>query len=80
MRLERGFFEKIFRYDFCRFVTYKKDRVFKPCKHLGCGRSGTKPDSLLRSEISIRITVWDVNIPGTLEFDTVGHFGGDESG
>jgi hypothetical protein len=42
------------------------DRVLKPYKHLGRGRCGTKPGSLLRSEIPIR--------------DTVAHCGGDLSG
>jgi len=56
------------------------DRVLKPYKHLGRGRCGTKPGSLLRSEIPIRTTVWDVNIPGFLEGDTVAHCGGDLSG
>lgn len=56
------------------------DRVLKPFKHLGRGRCGTKPGSLLRSEIPIRTNVWDVNIPGFLEGDTVAHCGGDLSG
>lgn len=56
------------------------DRVLKPYKHLGRGRCGTKPESLLRSEIPIRTTVWDVNVPGFLEGDTVAHCGGDLSG
>lgn len=56
------------------------DRVLKPYKHLGRGRCGTKPGSLLRSEIPIRTTVWDVNVPGFLEGDTVAHCGGDLSG
>lgn len=56
------------------------DRVLKPYKYLGRGRCGTKPGSLLRSEIPIRTTIWDVNIPGFLEGDTVAHCGGDLSG
>jgi hypothetical protein len=56
------------------------DRVLKPYKHLGRGRCGTKPGSLLRSEIPIRTTVWDVEVPGFLEGDTVAHCGGDLSG
>ncbi len=56
------------------------DRVLKPYKHLGRGRCGTKPGSLLRSEIPIRTTVWDVNVPGLLEGDTVAHCGGILSG
>jgi hypothetical protein len=38
------------------------DRVLKPYKYLGRGRCGTKLGSLLRSEIPIRTTVWDVTI------------------
>jgi hypothetical protein len=56
------------------------DRVLKPYKYLGRGRCGTKPGSLLISEIPIRTTIWDVNIPGFLEGDTVAHCGGDSSG
>lgn len=56
------------------------DRVLKPYKHLGRGRCGTKPGSLLRNEIPIRTTVWDVTEPGFLEGDTVAHCGGDLSG
>ena len=52
------------------------DRILKPYKHQGRGRSGTKPGSLLRSEIPISTTCWDTSEPGFLEGDTVAHCGG----
>jgi hypothetical protein len=39
------------------------------------GRSGTKPGSLLRSEIPIRTGTWDLTQPGYLEADSVAHCG-----
>lgn len=39
------------------------------------GRCGTKPGSLLKSQIPIRTTHWDVEQPGYLEADTVAHCG-----
>ena len=76
--------EGVFREDIrCRLLSISAasiDRILKPYKHLGRGRCGTKPGSLLRSEIPIRTTVWDVNVPGFLEGDTVAHCGGDLSG
>jgi hypothetical protein len=45
------------------------------------GRSGTKPGSLLKSQIPIRTWVqWDGASPGFVEIDLVGHGGGDSSG
>lgn len=52
------------------------DRILKPHKYLGRGRCGTKPGSLLRSEIPISTSCWDVQEPGFLEGDTVAHCGG----
>jgi len=53
------------------------DRLLAPARaeHLGRGRSGTKPGSLLRSEIPIRTGTWDLNRPGYLEADSVAHCG-----
>jgi len=39
------------------------------------GLSGTKPGSLLRTEIPIRTDNWDIERPGFLEADTVAHCG-----
>jgi hypothetical protein len=45
------------------------------------GRSGTKPGSLLKSQIPIRTWAqWDDAEPGFVEIDLVGHEGGDPSG
>ena len=45
------------------------------------GRSGTKPGSLLKSQISIRTWAdWDEEAPGFVEIDLVGHEGGDPHG
>ena len=45
------------------------------------GRSGTKPGSLLKSQISIRTWAdWDDQAPGFVEIDLVGHEGGDPHG
>jgi hypothetical protein len=52
------------------------DRLLKPHKHLGRGRCGTTPGTLLRSEIPISTTCWDIAEPGFLEGDTVAHCGG----
>lgn len=46
----------------------------------GRGRCGTKPGSLLRSEIPIRTGTWDLTRPGYLEADTVAHCGGSMAG
>jgi len=53
------------------------DRLLAPARaeHSGRGRSGTKPGSLLRSEIPIRTGTWDLNRPGYLEADSVAHCG-----
>jgi hypothetical protein len=45
------------------------------------GRSGTKPGSLLKSQIPIRTWAdWNENQPGYVEIDCVGHDGGDPRG
>ena len=53
------------------------DRLLAPARaqHSGRGRSGTKPGSLLRSEIPIRTGAWDLTQPGYLEADSVAHCG-----
>lgn len=42
---------------------------------LGRGRGGTKPGSLLKTEIPIRTGSWDLTRPGYLEADSVAHCG-----
>jgi hypothetical protein len=45
------------------------------------GRSGTKPGSLLKSQIAVRTWAdWDENKPGFVEIDLVGHEGGNPRG
>ncbi|NMM24549.1 MAG: integrase, partial [Phycicoccus sp.] len=45
------------------------------------GRSGTKPGSLLKSQIPIRTWAdWNEKAPGFVEIDLVGHEGGDPRG
>ncbi len=53
------------------------DRLLAPARatHVGPGRCGTKPGSLLRSEIPIRTGTWDLSRPGYLEADSVAHCG-----
>ena len=46
----------------------------------GRGRGGTKPGSLLRSEIPLRTGTWDLTRPGYLEADSVAHCGGSLAG
>jgi hypothetical protein len=54
------------------------DRILKPeRKKLGVkGRSGTKPGTLLKHQIPVRIyTPWNEQLPGFLEIDLVAHCG-----
>ena len=46
----------------------------------GRGRCGTKPGSLLKTEIPIRTGTWDLTRPGYLEADTVAHCGASLAG
>ncbi len=55
------------------------DRLLAPAQ-VGRGRCGTKPGSLLRSEIPIRTGTWDLSRPGYLEADSVAHCGGSLAG
>ncbi len=58
------------------------DRLLAPARvnHVGRGRCGTKPGSLLRSEIPIRTGTWDLSRVGYLEADSVAHCGGSMAG
>jgi hypothetical protein len=58
------------------------DRLLAPCRvALGSrGRCGTRPGTLLRSQIAVRTEHWDVSGPGYLEADTVAHCGESLSG
>jgi len=58
------------------------DRLLGPARaqQAGRGRGGTKPGSLLRSEIPIRTGTWDLSRPGYLEADSVAHCGASLAG
>jgi hypothetical protein len=57
------------------------DRLLAPARaQHSRGRCGTKPGSLLRSEIPIRTGTWDLTRPGFLEADSVAHCGGSMAG
>lgn len=53
------------------------DRVLKPIRpHYPLkGLSGTRPGSLLKTQIPIKTDHWDVTMPGFMEADTVAHCG-----
>jgi hypothetical protein len=53
------------------------DRLLAPCRAtLGSGeRCGTRPGTLLRSQIPVRTEHWDVSVHGYIEADTVAHCG-----
>jgi hypothetical protein len=57
------------------------DRLLAPARaEHRRGRCGTKPGSLLRSEIPIRTGTWDLTRVGYLEADSVAHCGGSLAG
>jgi len=58
------------------------DRLLVPARaeYPGRGRCGTQPGSLLKTEIPIRTSNWDLTQPGYLEADTVAHCGGTLAG
>lgn len=58
------------------------DRLLAPTRaeHPLRGRCGTKPGSLLKTEIPIRTGTWDVVRPGYLEADSVAHCGASLAG
>jgi hypothetical protein len=53
------------------------DRLLAPIrvKYRGKGMGGTKPGSLLKTQIPIRTDNWDIQVPGFMEADTVAHCG-----
>ncbi len=58
------------------------DRILKPvrAKHAGRGRSTTKPGTLLKRHIPVKMNQWDESRPGFLEADTVAHCGSSTDG
>ena len=64
-----------------RMSAASMDRLLAPAKaKLNKGRGGTKPGSLLKTQIPIQSGPWDVDRPGYLEADTVAHCGGSMAG
>ena len=57
------------------------DRLLVPVRaRVRRGRGGTRPGSLLRTQIPVRCESWNVDRPGYLEADTVAHGGSSGSG
>jgi hypothetical protein len=56
------------------------DRLLAPLRAQGQGRCLTRPGMLLRQQIPIRGSVWEENVPGWLEVDTVALCGGSVAG
>jgi hypothetical protein len=75
--LEFGKLKRSVRQQVLSISASQIDRLLAPRKVQSGrrGRSGTKPGTLLKSQIPIRTTHWDVEQPGYLEADTVGHCG-----
>lgn len=64
-----------------RMSAASMDRLLAPEKaKRNKGRGGTKPGSLLKTQIPIQSGPWDVDRPGYLEADTVAHCGGSMAG
>ena len=57
-------------------------RILKPVRveHAGHGRSTTKPGTLLKRHIPVKVNQWDESKPGFLEADTVAHCGSSTDG
>ena len=74
---EAGPLEDDLRAQILRISAASMDRLLAPCRASagGRGRCGTRPGTLLRSQIPIRTEHWDVAGPGWLEADTVAHCG-----
>lgn len=58
------------------------DRLLKPYRltHTKQGLATTKPGSLLKQHIPIKVNQWDERTPGFLEADTVAHCGSSVAG
>ncbi len=58
------------------------DRILKPVRaqYAGHGRSTTKPGTLLKRHIPVKVNQWDESKPGFLEADTVAHCGSSTDG
>ena len=74
---EHGKLSRKVRKDIKTISAAQIDRLLAPRKARagGKGRCGTKPGSLIKTQIPIRTDHWDVTRPGYLEADTVAHCG-----
>ena len=72
-----GELSSVLRSDLLGMSPASIDRLLAPCRaSVGArGRCGTRPGTLLRSQIPIRTEHWDVSSPGFVEADTVAHCG-----
>lgn len=74
---EYGKLAKALREKVLKISPAQIDRLLAPRKARvgGKGRCGTKPGGLLKNQIPIRTSNWDIHRPGFLEADTVAHCG-----
>lgn len=78
---EQGALSDDVRDDLFRISPATIDRILKPIRtKYGKSLSGTKPGSMLRTEIPIRAGVWEEENPGYFEADTVAHCGNSIAG
>jgi hypothetical protein len=69
------------REDLLRISPATIDRLLKPTRvKFAKSPSGTKPGTMLRTEIPIRAGIWEEEHPGFLEADTVAHCGNSMAG
>lgn len=78
---ERGLLPEALREAVLRVSAAQIDRLLAPKKTGGGkGLCGTRPGTLLKTQIPIRTDNWDIRRPGFLEADTVAHCGASLAG
>lgn len=78
---EYGTLSETVRGDLLKVSAATLDRLLKPLRvQHPKGLSGTKPGSLLKTQIPIRTQHWDETQPGFMEADTVAHCGNSLAG
>ncbi|HEY8097744.1 MAG TPA: integrase [Methylobacter sp.] len=78
---EYGVLSETVRGDLLKVSAATLDRLLKPLRvQHPKGLSGTKPGSLLKTQIPIRTQHWDETQPGFMEADTVAHCGNSLAG
>jgi hypothetical protein len=73
--LEHGLLPDFLRFQLHSVSAATIDRILKQLKGRRKKFCGTKPGSILKNQIPIRLHHWDENEPGFLEADTVAHCG-----